>query len=111
MDCKQRSIVTQLHITLAFTLSGKDTYGEPSLNYRAKFKGDLSQLQKKLSQNLKKWKPIAVADSVLLITGVVEKGGFLGNPVLKSGTPTSFSKKTAGIYWLRSGIMAPCVVE
>lgn len=60
---------------------------------RAKLLIGVGQLQKKLTQNFKKWKPITVPDSVLVITGIVESDGSLGNLGLKSGNPSSFSKK------------------
>lgn len=69
-------------------------YPEPSPRHRARFKGNVSLLQKQLSSGFKQWKPLEISDSTLVITGVVERDGTLGKLELISGNPSQFSNKT-----------------
>lgn len=51
-------------------------------------------LQSKLTQSFKQWKPLKISDSTLVITGIIERNGTLGNLELRSDNPSQFSKKT-----------------
>lgn len=94
-------LVTTLHRDSAahefsyYTFVDDGKYPEPSPRHRARLKADVLQLQKKLTQNFKQWKPLAVTDSVLVITGIVERDGSFGKLELKSGDPSQFSKKVS----------------
>ena len=62
-------------------------------DYRPTFKGDILKLTKKLEQDFKNWKPIAITDSMIIITGLVEKNGTIGKLKLIEGKPSVYSNK------------------
>jgi len=62
-------------------------------DYRPTFKGDILKLTKKLEEDFKKWKPIAITDSMILLTGLVEKDGTIGKLKLIEGKPSVYSNK------------------
>ncbi|NQX56701.1 hypothetical protein HQN86_23995 [Pedobacter panaciterrae] len=62
-------------------------------DYRPTFKGDILKLTKKLEQDFKNWKPIAITDSMIIITGLVEKNGTIGKLKLVEGKPSVYSNK------------------
>lgn len=78
---------------------------------RARFRGDILQLQKTLEQKYKQWKPISVQDSILLLTGIVEKNGFLGKLGLEIGDPSQFSKKISEVLELEATSWWPAIVS
>ena len=87
----RRDTVDNLFIYSTFT--GEDKYYEPSPIHRARFKGEVSLLQQKLSSGFKQWKPLKISDSTLVITGLVERDGTIGKLELISGNPSQFSNK------------------
>ena len=56
-------------------------------------KGGIQQYQKKLTEKYKLWKPLSIKDSALLISGLVERDGSMGNIKLILGEPSPFSDK------------------
>ncbi|WP_316793699.1 hypothetical protein [Pedobacter frigoris] len=77
-----------------YTILGNTyVYDFMEMNERPKLKGSISDFQKKLRLAYQQWKPIAVTDSALLITGIVEKDGSFGNVQLLMGKPSPFSDK------------------
>jgi hypothetical protein len=88
---------------------GFETLIDTVYTLHPKFKGNIAELQKRLGQSLKLWKPIAVTDSALLIFGFVERNGSLGNLRLEYGKTSPFSNKIlefiqqeASLWWPRS---------
>lgn len=61
-------------------------------NYPA-FKGDILMLTEKLKHELKQWKSIAVTDSVIILSGIVEKDGTIGKLKLIEGKSSAYSNK------------------
>lgn len=49
--------------------------------------------QKKLELDVKQWEPIPASDSILILTGIVDRNGALGKIEQKISNPTQFSKK------------------
>lgn len=69
------------------------TFTDTVYTLHPKFKGDVLELQRKLGQSFKLWKPVAITDSVLLILVFVERNGSLGNLRLEFGNTSPFSDK------------------
>lgn len=61
--------------------------------YHPTFKGDILKLTKKLEQDFKQWKPVAVTDSIIIMTGLVEKNGTIGKLKLIEGKTSAYSDK------------------
>ena len=80
------------HFSFFTSTGGNLTPSEQTLN-RAKLKGGIAPLQKKLEQNFKQWKPIKGVDSAILISGVVSENGTLGKLETKIGEPSQFSNR------------------
>lgn len=62
-----------------------------SLGNHPIFKGDILELKEKLEQESKLWRPIALKDSMIIMTGLVEKNGTIGKLKLIEGEPTVYS--------------------
>jgi hypothetical protein len=76
-----------------FTVSGNtEPYFGPQ-GYYPTFKGDISKLTKRLEQDFKKWKSIAVTGSIIILIGLVEKNGTIGTLKLIEGTRSPYSDK------------------
>jgi hypothetical protein len=76
-----------------YTVTG-DT--EPDLDpgrNRPLLRGDILKLTKSLEQNFKQWKPVKVTDSIIIITGTVEKNGTIGKLQLVEGRKSTYSDK------------------
>ena len=67
------------------------TFTDPYLS--PKLKVNLSVFEQGLNAAFKQWKPLAVKDSALVITGMVEKDGSLHEVKLSLGEPSPFSDK------------------
>ncbi len=65
-------------------------------DYLPTFKGDILKLTKKLEQDFKNWKPISITDSMVIVTGLVEKDGTIGKLKLIEGKPSAYSNKILG---------------
>jgi len=76
-----------------YTYTGKLYPGPPNARGRAAFKGDVDDFQKRFTVAFREWKPIAVSDSVLFISGIAEKNGSLSNVKLETTKQSLFSKK------------------
>ncbi|ATP56343.1 hypothetical protein CPT03_07590 [Pedobacter ginsengisoli] len=76
-----------------YTYNGNTEPFLGSADYRPTFKGDILKLTKKLEQDFKNWKPIAITDSMIIITGLVEKDGTIGKLKLIEGKPSVYSNK------------------
>ncbi|WP_285056621.1 hypothetical protein [Pedobacter ginsengisoli] len=57
------------------------------------FKGDILKLTEKLEREFKQWKSIAVTDSIIILTGLVEKNGTIGKLKLIEGKSSVYSNK------------------
>lgn len=62
-------------------------------DYRPTFKGDILKLTKKIEQDFKKWEPIEKTDSLIILTGLVEKDGTIGKLKLIEGKSSVYSNK------------------
>ncbi|MEJ2884322.1 hypothetical protein [Pedobacter sp. GR22-6] len=72
-----------------------------------KLKKDPLVLQQKLNDEYKRWKPLKVADSALIFTGVVEKNGSFTELKLHMGKPSPFSDRVIEFINQRSLIWWP----
>ena len=57
-----------------------------------KLKGDLVKLTKKLQQDFENWKPVAVTDSLIIISGNVDRKGIIGPLKLIEGRSSDYTK-------------------
>lgn len=82
-----------IHHFSFFTSTGSNLPSSGQDLHRARLKGGVGPLQKKLEQNFKQWKSVKVVDSALLIYGVVSENGTLGKLALEIGEPSQFSNR------------------
>ena len=57
------------------------------------FRGDILKLTEKLEYEFKRWKSIAATDSIIILTGLVEKNGTIGKLKLIEGKSSVYSNK------------------
>jgi hypothetical protein len=76
-----------------YTYEGNTKPFRGSLGNYPTFKGDILKLTEKLEHEFKQWKSIAVTDSVIILTGIVEKDGTIGKLKLIEGKPSIYSNK------------------
>ena len=61
--------------------------------YRPTLKGSILELTKKLETEFKQWKPLKVTDSIIVLTGLVDKEGKIGKLSLIDEAPSEYSNK------------------
>lgn len=57
------------------------------------FVGNILKLAENLEQDFNRWKPITVTDSLIIMTGLVEKNGTIGELKLIEGSSSAYSDK------------------
>lgn len=76
-----------------YTYTGNTEPKDDPIYYRPVFKGDILKLTRKLEQKFKQWKPIVVTDSIIIMTGLVDKKGAISKLQLIEGSTSAYSNK------------------
>ena len=81
------------HFFEFYSRSNVQEYDFGRVSNRPYLKQDISQLTDTLQQCLKSWKSIIIIDSIIVMSGTVEKNGSLTNLKLLAGDTSPYSKK------------------
>ena len=73
-----------------FYAESKNIYPERNQPH---LKADMLTFTKKIEQHFQSWKPIAPSDSLIVLTGIIEKNGIMGNITLLVGETSPYSNK------------------
>jgi hypothetical protein len=76
-----------------YTYEGNNEPFRGALGNYPVFKGDILKLTEKLEREFKQWNSIAVTDSIIILTGLVEKNGTIGKLKLIEGKSSVYSNK------------------
>lgn len=75
-----------------YSVPDKGKFNLDQRDHRPFFKGDVLDLTKKLERDFKTWKPIHVTDSIIIMTGTVDKKGVIGPLVLIEGRSSAYTE-------------------